>query len=108
MSQELGSDNIFADFGTPAADQHLIKAKLDPRAVPMHWKTHDKTERCLDEGDAAVIVEEVSQTEPDHAKFEQGNTLGQDQRGWRRAKFLGRFRLFFRFDNGPRSSFTLG
>ncbi len=35
---------------------------------------------------------------PDSPVFEQGNTIGKDARGWRRAKFLGRFRLFFRFD----------
>ena len=36
---------------------------------------------------------------PAAPEYEQGNTLGADARGWRRAKFLGRFRLFFRFDS---------
>lgn len=32
-----------------------------------------------------------------------GNTLGPAHRHWRRAKFLGRFRLFFRFHSGARA-----
>jgi len=36
---------------------------------------------------------------PAATEYEQGNTLGADARGWRRAKFLQRFRLFFRFDS---------
>lgn len=28
-----------------------------------------------------------------------GNTLGADNRGWRRAKFGGQYRLFFRYDS---------
>ncbi len=36
---------------------------------------------------------------PAAPEYEQGNTLGADAKGWRRAKFLGRFRLFFRFDS---------
>lgn len=59
------------------------------------WKTHDKTKLLARV--VKVIFEEVP-AEPDHAKFEQGNTLGPGHRGWRRAKFYGRFRLFFRFD----------
>ncbi len=59
------------------------------------WKTHDKAKLLARV--VKLIFEEVP-AEPDHAKFEQGNTLGQDQRGWRRAKFLGHFRLFLRFD----------
>jgi toxin YhaV len=41
-------------------------------------------------------------TFPGAAQYEQGNTLGADARGWRRAKFLGRFRLFFRFDTASK------
>jgi len=45
-----------------------------------------------------VILREVP-TNPASPEYEQGNTLGADARGWRRAKFLGRLRLFFRFDS---------
>jgi toxin YhaV len=35
--------------------------------------------------------------DPSSPEFRQGNTLGKDNRRWFRAKFHGRYRLFFRF-----------
>lgn len=35
-------------------------------------------------------------------EFRQGNTLGPKYRHWRRVKFGGRFRLYFRFDSKSR------
>ena len=48
-----------------------------------------------------VILHEIPSV-PGAPHYEQGNTLGADARGWRRAKFLGRFRLFFRFDTASK------
>jgi toxin YhaV len=48
-----------------------------------------------------LITNEIPRN-PAAPEYEQGNTLGADARGWRRAKFLGRFRLFFRFDTRSR------
>ena len=45
-----------------------------------------------------IILHEVPAA-PDSSTFEQGNTIGKDARGWRRAQFLGRFRLFYRFNS---------
>jgi len=45
-----------------------------------------------------IMLAEIP-ADPASPAFEQGNTIGKDARGWRRAKFLGRFRLFFRFDS---------
>jgi toxin YhaV len=45
-----------------------------------------------------IVLDEVPAA-PDSPLFEQGNTVGRDARGWRRAKFLRRFRLFYRFDS---------
>jgi toxin YhaV len=45
-----------------------------------------------------IILHEVPAA-PESPAFEQDNTIGKDARGWRRAKFLGRFRLFYRFDS---------
>jgi toxin YhaV len=45
-----------------------------------------------------IMLHEVPAA-PDSPVFEQGNTVGKDARGWRRAKFLGRFRLFYRFNS---------
>jgi len=35
--------------------------------------------------------------EPSRKEFQQGSTLGNDYRHWRRAKFFQQYRLFFRF-----------
>ncbi len=48
-----------------------------------------------------LILEEIPRN-PDSPEFDQGNTLGKDQRHWKRAKFLQRFRLFFRFSSKHR------
>jgi toxin YhaV len=48
-----------------------------------------------------LILREIPAS-PGAPQYEQGNTLGADARGWRRAKFLGRFRLFFRFDTASK------
>jgi toxin YhaV len=37
---------------------------------------------------------------PSSPEFQQGSTLGKDNRHWFRAKFHGRYRLFFRFSTG--------
>jgi toxin YhaV len=43
-----------------------------------------------------LIENEIPQN-PGAKEYAQGNTLGTSYRHWRRAKFLGRFRLFFRY-----------
>ena len=48
-----------------------------------------------------IVFEEIP-TAPDGPEFQQGNTLGETNRRWRRAKFLQRFRLFFRFDSASK------
>ena len=40
--------------------------------------------------------------DPARAEYRQGNTLGEEYRHWFRAKFFGRFRLFFRYDSRSR------
>jgi len=50
----------------------------------------------------AKLVLEVIPADPARREFRQGNTLGDAHRHWRRAKFLGRFRLFFRYDSHAR------
>jgi toxin YhaV len=37
--------------------------------------------------------------DPGNAEFRQGGTLGSGYTGWFRAKFLQRFRLFYRYDS---------
>ena len=42
-------------------------------------------------------VRELIPRDPNSPEFRQGNTLGSDNRHWFRAKFHGRYRLFYRF-----------
>lgn len=46
----------------------------------------------------ALIFDEIPR-DPNAYIFGLGNTLGSAHRHWRRAKFLSRFRLFYRFDS---------
>ncbi len=50
----------------------------------------------------ARIMLEVVPADPSRPEYRQGNTLGEDYRHWFRVKFLGRFRLFFRYDSRAR------
>ncbi|HEY6389648.1 MAG TPA: type II toxin-antitoxin system YhaV family toxin [Bryobacteraceae bacterium] len=65
-----------------------------------NYRSHPKTKllkRTLD-----LILVEVPR-DPNAAEFQLGNTLGPAYRHWRRAKFLGRFRLFFRFSSAHKA-----
>jgi toxin YhaV len=42
-------------------------------------------------------IREAIPRNPNGPEFRQGNTLGPDNRHWFRAKFHGRYRLFYRF-----------
>jgi len=44
------------------------------------------------------LIFQVIPLNPGGAEYLQGNTLGADNRHWRRAKFLQQYRLFFRYD----------
>ncbi|MGH6619323.1 MAG: type II toxin-antitoxin system YhaV family toxin [Alphaproteobacteria bacterium] len=50
----------------------------------------------------AKLMLEVIPADPGHPDYRQGNTLGEEYRHWFRAKFFGRFRLFFRYDSRAR------
>jgi toxin YhaV len=41
-------------------------------------------------------------SDPGHARYRLGNTMGADYRFWRRAKFFERYRLFFRYSEKER------
>lgn len=50
---------------------------------------------------AKLILEDIP-ADPGRPEYRQGNTLGPGYRHWFRAKFFGRFRLFFRYDSRVR------
>lgn len=64
--------------GDPGGYIHHPKAKLLKRIVD--------------------LVDTEIPREPGGPQYNLGNTLGPAYRHWRRAKFLGRFRLFFRYN----------
>ncbi len=85
-------------FRTPLLALQNEVAGLERRAEA-GWETGAKPKllkRILD------LIQKEIPADPTAPTFEQGNTLGADARGWRRAKFLGRFRLFFRFDSASK------
>lgn len=49
------------------------------------------------------LVTEVIPRDPGHSQFRQGHTMGDTYVHWRRAKFLRRFRLFFRYHSPSKS-----
>jgi toxin YhaV len=49
------------------------------------------------------LVFEVIPNDPNHNDFALGNTLSQEFKSWRRAKFLQQYRLFFRFDSSTKT-----
>ncbi len=68
-------------------------------ANPDGYAQHPKAKllkRILD------LVEVEIPRDPGAAEYALGNTLGPEHRHWRRAKFLGRFRLFFRYSSKER------
>ena len=50
----------------------------------------------------AKLMLEVIPSDPSRTEYRQGSTLGKVYRHWFRAKFFGRFRLFFRYDSRSR------
>lgn len=50
---------------------------------------------------AKLVLEEIPR-DPAAPEYRQGDTLGPEFRHWFRAKFGGRFRLFFRYDSRAR------
>ena len=66
--------------------------KSDPKGFGHHPKAK-LLKRIVD------LVEKEIPRDPGAAEYNLGNTLGPAHRHWRRAKFLSRFRLFFRYNS---------
>jgi toxin YhaV len=78
-----------------------LQAEVERLAAgkPDAYRAHPKTKllaRVL-----ALILDEIPR-DPNARVYALGATLGPAHRHWRRAKFLQRFRLFFRFDSASR------
>lgn len=81
-------------FDALVADVRELK-----RSTPDAWMDHPRAK--LLKRMREIVYDEVPGN-PDAPEYRLGNTLGKSQRHWRRAKFLGRFRLFFRFDSATK------
>ncbi|VAW82805.1 hypothetical protein MNBD_GAMMA12-602 [hydrothermal vent metagenome] len=88
----------------PLFAEQLTSLKNDVKNLkkndPEHYQSHPKTKLL------ASIFKAINKTVPDnpeHPDFRQGNTLGKDNRHWRRVKkgIPNRYRLFFRFNSTP-------
>jgi toxin YhaV len=86
-------------FSRPLESLILSVEALEKRK-PQSYRAHPKTKllkRVLD-----LILVEIPR-DPNAADFQLGNTLGPAYRHWRRARFLSRFRLFFRFSSAHKA-----
>lgn len=63
---------------------------------PETYRSHPTTKRLAT---VEKLVFEVIPSDPANRLWLQGNTLGSENRSWRRAKFGQQYRLFFRFDS---------
>lgn len=78
-------------------EAHVSKLAADD---PAGYKTHPKTKLL------ASVYRAITQlvpANPDASDFRLGNTLGPDNKNWRRVKkgMPDRYRLFFRFASSP-------
>jgi toxin YhaV len=87
----------------PACNQRLETLIRTVEALekrqPQAYRNHPKAKRLKRTLD--LILVEIPR-HPNGAEYQLGNTLGPAYRHWRRAKFLGRFRLFFRFSSAQK------
>jgi len=90
-------------FRHPAFRRTLDALNADVQRVmaqrPEDWQSHPKAKllrRIVD------LIEVEIPRNPGAPEYAQGHTLGPSYRHWRRAKFMSRFRLFFRFDSASR------
>jgi len=75
-------------------DELLAEAERIQRQQPETYQRHTTVKLLA--RITEIITEEIP-SDPVHDRFNQGNTLGEEFRHWKRAKF-GRYRLVFRFD----------
>jgi toxin YhaV len=86
----------------------LLRAQLEKLAArieklkskdPLGYSSHPAAKSLAT---VKHYMREVIPRDPNSPEFRQGNTLGPDNRHWFRAKFHGRYRLFYRFSTQQR------
>src|SRR5580700_7804138 len=93
--------NLYAYAAFGDAFETLNDAVEDlKRKQPEKYEGHPKAKllkRLLE-----LILDEIPR-DPNAAEYQLGNTMGPTHRHWRPAKFLGRFRLFYRFSTAHKA-----
>jgi toxin YhaV len=93
---KLRRSKVFAE-ALDALEQEVARlAEADPAG----YITHPKTKLFIRISD--LILDEIP-LNPNAPEYGLGNTPGPSRRHWRRAKFLQRFRLFYRFESASRT-----
>jgi toxin YhaV len=93
---KLRRSKVFAE-ALDALEQEVARLS---EADPAGYITHPKTKLFIRISD--LILDEIP-LNPNAPEYGLGNTLGPSRRHWRRAKFLQRFRLFYRFESASRT-----
>jgi toxin YhaV len=82
------------DLFAEQLDTLITKIEALAAKEPQTYRSHPATKLLATIAD--YILKQIPR-EPSSSEFRQGNTLGKDNHHWFRAKFHGRYRLFFRF-----------
>jgi len=84
------------DLFAEQLDTLITKVEALAAKDPEPYRSHPSTKLLATIEDH--ILRQIPRN-PSSPEFRQGNTLGKDNRHWFRAKFHGRYRLFFRFSS---------
>jgi toxin YhaV len=86
----------------------LFRTQLEKLAKRVERLRSNDPKRYLSHPAAKLLatinhyIREAIPRDPNSPEFRQGNTLGPDNRHWFRAKFHGRYRLFYRFSTSEK------
>lgn len=90
--------NGWSVFSHPCFDdQFEALVKKVERLKNSHPETFQKKAETKLLAAVVKVVKEQICFDPSNEKFRQGETLGSENKHWFRAKFLGQYRLFFRY-----------
>ena len=89
---KLRQSKVFADAIQELERETLRLSVKDP----LKYELHPKAKLFIRVTN--LILDEIP-LDPNSTTYALGNTLGAAHRHWRRAKFLQRFRLFYRFES---------
>ncbi|MFN3631170.1 MAG: type II toxin-antitoxin system YhaV family toxin [Casimicrobiaceae bacterium] len=88
----------WALFAHPIFLDHLdaptVQVETLKRKDPSSYAKKNATKRLAA---IAKLAFDVIPQDPTRPEYRQGNTLGDEHKHWRRAKFFQQYRLFFRF-----------